>query len=270
MAKVDLAPLVEEAERVWGTLGLRRERFETELERRLADGVTTEELQVADLYLACACGAGLERAIVAFEREFAGDIAAALVRVDRRGIHQDDLRQSLREKLFVGPAPKIGEYAGRGKLRNWVRVAMLRLRIDAERRVKARPEEPAGEASAAFAALDDDPELVHLKERYREAFVAAVSASFAALEPRERNLLRQHLEHGLQTAQLATLYGVHRATLKRWLAAARERLLTATRQTMREQIGVDTVEFASVMRLLESRLDVSVRRLLASGVMPAD
>ena len=57
-------------------------------------------------------------------------------------------------------------------------------------------------------------------------------------------------------------YGVHRATVVRWLAAAREALFAGTRARMRDRLR-DT-EIDEVLDLIQSRLDVSVRRLLAS------
>jgi RNA polymerase sigma-70 factor, ECF subfamily len=259
MSAASIDGYIAAAESRWGHLGLPRARFLAELAARRAEGV---ELQAADLYLACACAEGIEAAIVAFEREYAAEIAAGLRRADVRGLSADDLRQELREKLFVGDHAKIRDYSGRGKLKAWVRVTMLHLRIDAERRIKVRAEQSTDDGEALADTLADDPELAHLKSHYREAFGAALAESLRALPERDRALLRDHLAHDLQTARLAESYGVHRATLKRWLAGAREQLLAATRRAMRARVGVDTAEFDSVMQLLESRLDASVKRLL--------
>ena len=231
-----------------------------------SDGTPLSGMCTDDLYLACACAAGSESALVAFENELGGDIARALHRVDAHHMQAEDLRQALRERLFVGAgdeAPKIAEYSGRGSLRKWVRVTVLRMRIDAERRRQARPDIPGDSGrSLDIPALEDDPELALMKLRCRDALREVLPLAFRSLTPKERNLLRQRLEHGLKTGEIATLYQVHRATLKRWLAAARERLLAETRRLMAERIGVSGDEFESVMRLVQSNLDMSVRRML--------
>jgi RNA polymerase sigma-70 factor (ECF subfamily) len=266
----DHARLVAQAIERWPNLGLDRRRFEAYLDQRL-QGVELGSLRVSDLYLACACAEGLPRAIEAFEAEFERDIAMALRRVEVRGLQPDDLRQAVREKIFVGAPgalPKICEYNGRGMLRNWLRVTVLRMRIDAERRTKARAEQPHDEQAldqAALTVLSNDPELSHMKAHYRRALYESLREAFQSLAARERHLLRQHLELGLGTAKLAALYGVHRATLKRWLASTRSQLLETTRHNMRTRVGVAPDEFDSLMRLIGSRLDMSMQQLLATG-----
>ncbi|MCC6522831.1 MAG: sigma-70 family RNA polymerase sigma factor [Polyangiaceae bacterium] len=238
--------------------------LEARVDATLADPLGP--LCLTDLYLAAACAAGSSAAVLAFEREVAREIDAGLRRVDRAGVQADDVRQSLREKLFTATAgcpAKIEEYAGRGRLRSWVRVTVLRLRIDAERRHKARREVYDERAVGALAAeLGNEPELAPLKQAYRAAFRAALGHAFRCLTPRQRNLLRHKLVEGLGTAQVAELYRVHRATMKRWLAEARELLWHETRARFAAAAGVDAAELESALRLVLSNFDVSVSALL--------
>jgi RNA polymerase sigma-70 factor (ECF subfamily) len=103
-----------------------------------------------------------------------------------------------------------------------------------------------------------------MKARYQAAFRAAFEDAVRRLEPRDRNLLRLHHLDAVTLDQLAAMYGVHRATAVRWLSDVRRRLLADTRRSLRAALGVAEDELDSVMALIESRLDVSVRRLLAS------
>ena len=56
------------------------------------------------------------------------------------------------------------------------------------------------------------------------------------------------------------MYGVHRATVVRWLAHARERVLTATRESLRERLGARSDDIESLMGLAASRFDLNQRR----------
>ena len=77
--------------------------------------------------------------------------------------------------------------------------------------------------------------------------------------------MRHQLLDGLSATQVADLYNVHRATAKRWLASARVRLLELTREAMRERLRIDTHELDSVLRMVESRLEITARVYLMTG-----
>jgi RNA polymerase sigma-70 factor (ECF subfamily) len=84
------------------------------------------------------------------------------------------------------------------------------------------------------------------------------------LERRDRNLLRLHLLGGVTLEQLAQMYGVHRATVVRWLAAARSALFDATRAHVARSLGAPAEELDQMFDLVRSRVELSVERLLAS------
>ena len=75
-------------------------------------------------------------------------------------------------------------------------------------------------------------------------------------------MLRAHFVHGLNIDEIAAAHGVHRATAARRLAKAREDLLRDTRRILLARLSLSRDELASVMRLIESKLHVSVERLL--------
>jgi RNA polymerase sigma-70 factor, ECF subfamily len=60
------------------------------------------------------------------------------------------------------------------------------------------------------------------------------------------------------------MYNVHRATVVRWLAAARDGVFAATREHVAKQIAAPSNELDEMFDLVKSRVELSVERLLAS------
>ncbi len=82
------------------------------------------------------------------------------------------------------------------------------------------------------------------------------------LSHRQRNVLRQHTVFGVTIDGLAVMYRVHRATAARWLDGAREALLAGTRRELMARLHLSPGTLDSIMRLIESQIEISVRRLL--------
>jgi RNA polymerase sigma-70 factor (ECF subfamily) len=216
---------------------------------------------LADLYLACACARGAAGAIEAFERAYAGHIRAILSRLDASSALLEEAGQQLRAHLFVGDAPRIAEYAGRGDLLAFVRVVVLRIALRLLERERPAAHEPDDELWR-FPDGHDDPELEYLKRLYRDELKAAFAAAVAALPDRERAVLRYHLIDGLSIDAIGAVYQVHRATAARWLTGAREQLAAGTRRALMQRLKIELSEVDSLMRLLDSNLDASAARLL--------
>lgn len=81
---------------------------------------------------------------------------------------------------------------------------------------------------------------------------------------RERNLLRQSVLDGLSIDALGELYSVHRSTVARWIERARKRLLELTAASLRDDLKLPTADLASMMRMSDSQLHVSLSRVFAS------
>lgn len=228
------------------------------------------KLRAADLYLACACAAGDDHALAAFDREFGRDIDLAISRSGNVDLGKDEFRQQLRNKLFVprpGKRPKIADYAGRGDLRSWVRVTALRMIVDIVRqRASGQEIHVDAEMLGSVPSPQDDPELDYIQRVYKSEFKDALQDGFAQLTPRERNLLRHQVLHGLNIDQVGALYRVHRTTAFRWIEKARKALLRETRKALMNRLRVGSGEFLSIMRVVQGDLDVSVRRLLVSDI----
>lgn len=261
----ELAEAIDRARAAWPQLDVDDEELGAWLLERADPATPLSRLHVGDLLLACACAHGRPEAIAAFHAAFDAGIAATLARASQLGSDADDLRQLVDVHLFVAEedaVPKIADYRGIGSLRTWVRVVATRLLINSGRRKNAR-HDPL--TSRVERELDDggDLELDWLKERYRTAFRAALIEALAGLAPSDRSLLRLCVVGGLSATGVASIYKVHRATAKRWIARVRRDVLEATRARLLSSLRVDALELDSIMGLIGSRLEASVRRCLA-------
>jgi RNA polymerase sigma-70 factor (ECF subfamily) len=263
-----LVALVEEGKAAWPQIALPPEAFVQDVATRIAAGRRAPsdlgELRAADLFLACACACGDVRAIALFEERFFGDLAAALGTVRLSPAKLDELKQVLRNELFLSrdrsPAG-ICRYAGTGDLRAWLRVTAVRAALKILRKEKRHA--PAGdEAMLKDLAGDDDPELSHMKRIYRPAFRQAFQEALESLSAREQNLLRQHVVDRLSIDELGALYQVHRATAARWVEGAREALVRGVRERFMKRVRVNRAECDSILRLVHSQLDATIRRRL--------
>lgn len=270
---VRLDSMIDTAKAALGEFKITVEDYVEHLASVVPKGGTPEafaKLRAADLYLACACAAGDDHALLAFDTEFGRDIDLAIARSGNVDLSKDEFRQLLRNKLFVprpGKRPKIADYAGRGDLRSWVRVTALRMIVDIVRQRAGDKEVPVeSDMLSSIPAQQDDPELEYIQRVYKTEFKDALQDAFAALTPRERNLLRHQVLHGLNIDQVGALYHVHRTTAFRWIEKARKSLLRETRKALMNRLRVGSGEFLSIMRVVGGDLDVSVRRLLVSDI----
>lgn len=257
-----LAQAASAAHTAWPGIELEQARFLSYLAQRVPPGDDADKaltgLAAADLYIACACAAGSQRAITALESRYFREIDHALGRLNANASLIDDVKQRVRQQLFVGEAPGIANYSGSGQLRRWIRVIAVR----ALHRLRGSDRNEVAVENHVIDALPDsaaDPELLHLKQHYRAAFRAAFASAMTTLSSEDRVLLRQHFVDGLNIDELAALHQVHRATAARWLAQAREKIAAQTRKLLLDQIKTPKADFDSILRLVQSQLDLSIR-----------
>ncbi|HKE18946.1 MAG TPA: sigma-70 family RNA polymerase sigma factor [Kofleriaceae bacterium] len=259
-----LSRWVEAARRRWPEIELPAVRFAGHV-AALGIAAGADHPHADDLYLACATSHGDPAAVAAFERELSPVARAAARRIDGSVDFVDEVVQATRERLLVardGRPPRVAEYAGRGTLAAWVRVAAMRIAMNL---LRERRRNVLVDDDAFFDAVrqGSDGERAALRSRYGQACADAVRAAFATLTARERNLLRLHHLHGLTLDELAPAMKVHRATVARWMERARGRLLEETRAGLRARLTALDAEVDSILRELQSRIDVTLSRLLA-------
>jgi RNA polymerase sigma-70 factor (ECF subfamily) len=217
----------------------------------------------ADVFLAFALAAGDPAAVRAFEERFVPQIELALRRLRLPAGTIDEIKQVLRFDLLVGDggAPRIADYAGRGELAGWLRVTATRRALSAARRA-GREEALDDLLLAHWPDASPGPAGKHLRAKYTAELKRAIHEAFAALEVRQRNLLRQHVLDELTIDDLARLYRAHRATCARWLADARAELGKGTRKRLIAALGLQLPELESLLRFLDSDIELSISRIL--------
>jgi RNA polymerase sigma-70 factor (ECF subfamily) len=231
-------------------------------------GAARKHLDVApDLYLACGCMEGISRALAAFEEQILSQVPQFLKRYQPDEATLAEVKQLVRERLFLsrdGGPGKIAEYAGLGPLGAWTRVVTVRVALGL---FAQRQQAPIVPQRLELETLSDgnDLELRYLQSQHREQFRLALSQAVASLSSEQRNLLRLHLFDGLSIDKLGALFKVHRTTVARWLKAAREQVLTETRRRLLEALKLSSSEVDSLVRVLQSQLDLSLSRLFAES-----
>jgi RNA polymerase sigma-70 factor (ECF subfamily) len=226
-----------------------------------ARAADADDAPAEDLYLACACATGDEAAIETFAARHLPRLAPALrhAGLDDAGIAE--VEHELVALLFVGDgAPHIATYAGRGDLHGWLKSIAVRMAL----RRRERDLRHTGDDALVALAAADDPRLEHLRRTAGAELRAAFAAALASLSSGDRTLLRQHHLDGVTLDALATAHHVHRATIARRLAAARQEVADRTRDELIARLGLATDEVESVVRLVRSQLDASLRRHLQS------
>ncbi len=260
-----LSRAVEVARQAWPRVELDVDAFARHVAARAAVG-SEETLHLSDLYLACACAGGNSAALEAFDARYVAEVPIFLAGVESDPASIDEVRQLLRERLFVAAAersPKIFEYSGRGTLGSWLRVVTLRVAFN---RARGQRKDVPFDEEAVDALPSLDPDLALLRARYRDDFGRALRQSFADLPPRARLLLRMHFVDGLTLDQMGLVFQVHRATVARWLASARGSVFEGTMTALGDGLRLDAAEFASLFRAVRSSLDLSLQSLLEDHV----
>jgi RNA polymerase sigma-70 factor (ECF subfamily) len=235
----------------------------------LSDGLA--QARSPELWLCCACARGEPRAFTAFEERYFPAADSSLRRLRASADMADEVRQQLRQKLFLpdrSGKPKVADYGGRGELGKWVRAVALRSGLNELK--KGERERPADDDQlvTALASPGDDPELQVLKGRYAAQFKIAFRESLATLPDRSRALLRQYYLDGLTLEELGKLYRIHVSNVSRGLEKARQLLFSRTRRQLVKDLRVDGIEVDSLLRLIRSRLDVSLGGLMRSRTKP--
>jgi RNA polymerase sigma-70 factor (ECF subfamily) len=242
----------------WPDIQLDDDRFVAHLAALPAGGAgNIARLELPDVFLACACLSNDRAALAILEREVLSQISLWVGRI--AGAAADDIQQEVRQKLLVGLQPLLGSFAGLTRLSVWVRVIATRMAIDHQRTQKPQADE---------GVLEDlwtgpDPELDAIKLHDVQALRDLLHQALQALPLRQRNLLRLHYLEGVSLDRLAVLEQVHRATVARWLADSRDQVLDSVRDGLARKMRLSASQGESLLRFLRSRIELSLRRVLA-------
>lgn len=235
----------------------------------LADAAL-DGLRPTDLYLACACSKGVNGALSAFDRDYMREVDIALARMRIGDARVSDVKQLVRQRLFVGggtagaptSAGKISEYGGRGDLRRWVRSVAVRTCLNEMRKGKREVLVDDDHLIAQHAVSGDDPEVDYMKRTYSEQFKQAFGDALQKLGAREQTLLRYHHVDGLNIDEIGAIYRVHRVTAFRWIEKAKDLLVKSTLEILRDRLKLPSKELESVLRMIRSQIHLSLVRHL--------
>jgi RNA polymerase sigma-70 factor, ECF subfamily len=255
---------LQRAQQAWPNIALNNSNFISFLAQRVADEPdpisALQALRVSDLFLCCACLKGDTRALAEFTNMCRSVVEGSLA---GRAQTSDEVIQILTEKLLTHNEKreaKLSQYRGRGSLRKWIKVAALRLDLNLRR-------QHSWEASADQELMGrmvggENQELAYLKRVYQREFKIVFHDILAAMSPRERNLLRSYVLHELSYEQIGALYRIHRTTASRWLQRIQDKLFQETKKALMKRLRVKPAEFDSIMLMVMSQFDASLRRVL--------
>lgn len=261
-----LEGMVNDATQQWSALSTHASKLVEALACRLEGSGEIEGIPIdavrhgAELVLAVACAQNIVPALQILEQEYVRAVPFALGRIDSSAQFAEEVQQQLRERLLLGTVkngrPRILSYEGRGPLGGFLRVMTIRLALN----LKAGPQYPKTEYDLVTLALPAEETVA--KDRYTEPFQAALRVALSGLSARERNLLRLRFVDNWSPEAIGRSYGVHRATVARWIAAARDAVRDRMIEDLRRTMGFEAGEVESLLHLVESRLHLSLSRLL--------
>jgi len=260
-----LAEAVEVARKAWPGLALSDRQFIRHLAERLPANLrgrsveqSLKALHLSDLYLACACAAGVPGATDILEREYLAKVPSVLRRQRRRAETIEEVGQKLRESLLV--QAQIATYTGEGKLWSWIEVIVKRM-ANKEERGRAVPTSNISRI-AEGAGSSGNPEKDAIKKKLVDELQIAVRAAGSALSDEQRELLRFHYRNGMSETRLAKLFQTSQPTISRRLSKAKELILAETRRSLQERLNLAEQEFESFIGEIRSRwLDLSLSQV---------
>ncbi|HYO52590.1 sigma-70 family RNA polymerase sigma factor [Archangium sp.] len=255
----------------WPQVALPAEVFVRHLAQKLTEAraegplaTVLEQLAIADLYLACACVHEVPTALEMLERHCLAKLPASLAYLKQPATLLDDVRQKVRMHLLLGTTgakPQLAEYKGRGTLLSWIRVMAVRM---VHKQIVPTQETPENLLAAieAIPVPGPDPELDLIKRRYRHEFRQAAHEAFNSLSSEQRHLLRLHFIDRLSTTEMGALFRVNQSTVSRWLKDVRLAVYEETKRLLSERLDLSSREFASLLDVIASQLDLSLSQIL--------
>ena len=251
----------DEARHTWPRLALSRAAFEARIvsvvELASPPPARLADLRPVEQYLVQACMQGVPGALGTLEAHAFG-LLAPVSRQFAGILGLDELKQRVRDRLLVfedGGLPRLATFTGLTSLERWVRIMGVRLALDAGRSAQRRE---SRERSLPDALPQRDPEFYWMRQLYTENFERILLRSLSSLPPRDRNILRAQIVHGMSLDEMARVWGVHRATIARWLRASRTTLLDTVRAGLQHEAGLSESELDSVMNLIRSGVSEGV------------
>lgn len=240
------------------------------------------ELQAFDLYLTLACARGCEQAWWYFDRTYRPFIERLARRFVGRGMDASEIIDCVYVDLYGANTvngirqSKFRTYTGRGTLRGWLGTVISHTAVDLYRSRQNEVSLEQWTNSGEELGERREPRIrEHLsevlmlenvaRERYRDATVAALDQSLAALDANETLLLLYYHVEGLKLREIARLadapsssirrwfqkrgiregkavFRIHESTVMRWLARVYGRVAERFRDELKNKHGLNAAE----------------------------
>ena len=175
-------------------------------------------LRIADLVLARACAAGSERAWERFQALYREPLLRAGIAITGNESLGRELADGLYAELY-GLTARDGQrrcplesYSGRGSLIGWLRTTLAQRHVDHHRRTHR--EQALDETGDCPAGAEPAPPP---EEKALPILAAAVREALSHQEPEEKFLLAAYYLDGRKLHEIASVLGVHEATVSRKL-----------------------------------------------------
>jgi RNA polymerase sigma-70 factor, ECF subfamily len=231
-------------------------------------GTAENEAQNVELILVAACVEGQRAALEAFDTNY---LRPAVNRVCRQHAHiePNELAQAVRERLLVGDGLKrLSAWRGRGPLSAWLRTIATRLALNALPRERAISlDEEEWKTAVDQLTSTSNPELALMEKSRQTELRAALSEALRRLPRREKTVLRLHVFQSLSADQLARIFHVNVATIRRWIQGARSTVLENVRSMLAHTTHWSASQLDSALAGI-SRLDIGLSALGGPSDVP--
>jgi RNA polymerase sigma-70 factor, ECF subfamily len=217
----------------------------------------------AEEFLRLACLNACPGATDVLEREFIEPLRGDLRRTCVTDEATDAALQLLREKLLLAPHPRLASYRSVGSFRAWLKVVATRTALDMmrQRGVVFGREVEFEDRMEGFAI---GPEERYLREESRAVLRTALRAAIKRLPDEHRQALRMHVIGDWNIARIGQVFGVHRATVARWLVSAKDQLRGLLREELACRLPTSDAQADLLLSDMPSRLDLTLSSAFAT------
>jgi RNA polymerase sigma-70 factor len=144
-----------------------------------------------------------------------------------------------------------------------VRTAAVRTALNMQRAAQSRRHDAPLTDEPMAQILD--PEMALLYASHKHEVTASLERAITGLEPEARLLLRFYYADQLTISRIAALEGVGLATVHRRLTAATAAVLAGVRGDLSDRLQMSTESLDSLLRGVQSQIDLSLSQLLRSA-----
>lgn len=207
-----------------------------------------DRLHHEDLFLAIACCCN-DR--IAWEY-FSSDYIPMLRRFASKACGNVDDGEDLSQEIItnmLNERKRLAGYGGRSSLAGWLRVVVSHAAIDHFRRTNKQvslEELQQNEGDAGFAVPSNNEDLEQQDARWGPVVSSIVNETISNLPARDRLVLGLYYLNGVSLKVIGNQFGIHEATMSRWLDRLRRDMRARVEQELRKKHGLRTNEIRTV------------------------